>query len=537
MLYTPQQLSGGSSFTNGVRVGNWYEDDCYRRARLKEFKERKASGKLLSSSEVSKMAILRQTVPHSFSPDNKVRYGDTIALQIDHERSPTVVACNIFARTDDCNVIVHMEDAGEEGGFVATASNTLVITRDAKATAAGMASTSEELSYGDVFYLCSNPSLTVDPETNTIQSPFYLASTRGGVADGLSTVQSCYLTKRQSRDARWKVLHTDIRRAAVYEGRPVPANQSIVLCHVSSNSYLSVQSGNLIVKSHKAKPTVKCATVSAKNHFKLMTSTSSDAAKDERTFTKATPEILLAKIVAAVSRRGGVGIRGLGRTFRMMDEAGDGLLDRADFKYGIRDCGIDLTEEEFSILLQLFDANGDGFISFGEFLSTIRGPMTKKRQLFVDLAYDVLDKDKSGAVNLKDIESAYDVSKHPAVLSGEQSEKSAMREFLATWDKNADGVVTQREFREYYADISAGIEDDDYFELMMRNVWHLSGGEGASENTTCRRVLVLHSDGSQTVEEIKNDIGVDASDVDEMKRRLEAQGVKDIRSISVTFGS
>ena len=47
------------------------------------------------------------------------------------------------------------------------------------------------------------------------------------------------------------------------------------------------------------------------------------------------------------------------------------------------------------------------------------------------------------------------------------------------------------------------IDNDDYFELMVRNAWHLSGGEGWSENTSCRRVLVTHTDGRQTVEEIK----------------------------------
>jgi hypothetical protein len=43
---------------------------------------------------------------------------------------------------------------------------------------------------------------------------------------------------------------------------------------------------------------------------------------------------------------------------------------------------------------------------------------------------------------------------------------------------------------------------------MMRNAWHISGGEGWCANTSNRRVLVTHNDGSQSVEEIKNDLGV-----------------------------
>lgn len=38
---------------------------------------------------------------------------------------------------------------------------------------------------------------------------------------------------------------------------------------------------------------------------------------------------------------------------------------------------------------------------------------------------------------------------------------------------------------------------------MIRNAWHISGGEGWCANSSCRRVLVTHTDGRQTVEEIK----------------------------------
>jgi calcyphosin len=63
--------------------------------------------------------------------------------------------------------------------------------------------------------------------------------------------------------------------------------------------------------------------------------------------------------------------------------------------------------------------------------------------------------------------------------------------------------VTVKEFCKYYANLSSSIDEDDYFELMMRNAWHISGGEGWCANTTCRRVLVTHTDGTQTVEEIQ----------------------------------
>jgi len=72
---------------------------------------------------------------------------------------------------------------------------------------------------------------------------------------------------------------------------------------------------------------------------------------------------------------------------------------------------------------------------------------------------------------------------------------------LSTFQRGSevDGKVTWSEFLDYYKGLSIGIDDDNYFELMIRNAWHISGGDGGTGNTTCRRVLVLHSDGSQEV--------------------------------------
>jgi len=70
---------------------------------------------------------------------------------------------------------------------------------------------------------------------------------------------------------------------------------------------------------------------------------------------------------------------------------------------------------------------------------------------------------------------------------------------------------------------------------MIRNAWHISGGEGAAANSANRRVLVTRADGSQYVEEIKNDLGLKAGDKAGMLARLKAQGA-DAASISLFDG-
>jgi len=47
-------------------------------------------------------------------------------------------------------------------------------------------------------------------------------------------------------------------------------------------------------------------------------------------------------------------------------------------------------------------------------------------------------------------------------------------EFMKLWDTQVqDGIVTIDEFFDYFKDVSASIDSDDYFALMMRNSWKL----------------------------------------------------------------
>jgi Ca2+-binding EF-hand superfamily protein len=238
-----------------------------------------------------------------------------------------------------------------------------------------------------------------------------------------------------------------------------------------------------------------------------------------------------------IAERGGLnGIRTLGRIMRTMDDSGDRRLDREELKWGLKDYGVDMSDRDLDTVLGAFDRNGDGLINFDEFLRGIRGRLNARRRTLILLAYDVLDKDGSGVVDIKDIQAAYDVSEHPEVKAGKKTPDEALEDFMAQWEgTKKDGVVTKEEFLDYYKDVSASVDDDDMFELIIRNAWHISGGEGWCENTANRRVLVTYDSGETEVVEIKDDLGLEADDIDGMMARLEAQGVKGIAKIDTHF--
>ena len=97
-------------------------------------------------------------------------------------------------------------------------------------------------------------------------------------------------------------------------------------------------------------------------------------------------------------------------------------------------------------------------------------------------AYAALDRDGNGWVDIKDIKGVYNASRHPDVISGKKTEDQILQEFLETFETQhamrnngtPDYVVTKEEFLEYYNNISASIDDDNYFKLMIENAWKLT---------------------------------------------------------------
>lgn len=256
-----------------------------------------------------------------------------------------------------------------------------------------------------------------------------------------------------------------------------------------------------------------------------------------------TPELddvndLMAVLRESLKTHGARGIAGLSRKFKIIDDDGSGQIDITEFTKAIQEHALHWTVAQIQKVFDNFDTDKSKSISFDEFLLGVRGTLNDRRCQIVLQAFEILDNDKSGFVELNDIEAKYDASKHPDVISGKSSAEDVLREFLDTFDTmEKDGKVTPQEFCKYYCNVSASIDDDDYFELMLRNAWHISGGEGWCANSSCRRVAVQHTDGHQTVEEIKNDLGITAEDKDKMFENLLQQGIEDIEYIELTDGT
>ena len=91
-----------------------------------------------------------------------------------------------------------------------------------------------------------------------------------------------------------------------------------------------------------------------------------------------TPAVILEKVRNAIEAKGADSYAGLKRAFDIIDDRGNGFLDTQEFRYALSDYGIHLRDEEFDMVQKYFDSNGDGVISFGEFMKAIVGDQGKK---------------------------------------------------------------------------------------------------------------------------------------------------------------
>lgn len=102
---------------------------------------------------------------------------------------------------------------------------------------------------------------------------------------------------------------------------------------------------------------------------------------------------------------------------------------------------------------------------------TSQSPMNNRRKALVKLAFNVIDKDGSGTLEANDLLDVYDVSKHPDFLSKRKSKDLILKEFLDAFvigGMKPGGTISLEQFDDYYANIGACIDSDDYFELMIR---------------------------------------------------------------------
>ena len=185
------------------------------------------------------------------------------------------------------------------------------------------------------------------------------------------------------------------------------------------------------------------------------------------------------KLLEALLRRGSAdSIANLARAFRIMDDDNDERLSFGEFRKGCRNFGVgnEVSDDDLRLLFTAFDRDGNGYLSYDELLVAIRGQLSPVRSAWAKAAFQKLDRSGDGVATVEDLVSVYDTSGHPDVMSGSKNKVEVLRTMLDAFDTKGseDGVVTEKEFLDYFGALSASIDHDDHFIEMVKKSWKIS---------------------------------------------------------------
>jgi hypothetical protein len=95
--------------------------------------------------------------------------------------------------------------------------------------------------------------------------------------------------------------------------------------------------------------------------------------------------------------------------------------------------------------------------------------MSSIRLKLIKMAFDKLDRFRDEKITVDDLKSFYNVKKNPKYLNGEWSEEQCLKSFLDSFEIefHKNNMISYDDFINYYAGVSASIEHDCYFDVIL----------------------------------------------------------------------
>lgn len=210
-------------------------------------------------------------MPHSYSADGVVRFGDSIMLRVSHTDpaggvASAALACNLWDLVDRDRNLAAVTAAPGVAAPIARAVFTVTPPKAAKAVAGAgagrlttaaaaralaasraAASSTSVLRYGDRFCLSTNASLRLDERTGMYAPPYVLFSEATGATVGSggdpAAAQRVCVSLANGPGAEWRCVPADgdVLAAA---GREVRAGEPVTIIHCATNQALSAVAGD-----------------------------------------------------------------------------------------------------------------------------------------------------------------------------------------------------------------------------------------------------------------------------------------------------
>ena len=164
---------------------------------------------------------------------------------------------------------------------------------------------------------------------------------------------------------------------------------------------------------------------------------------------------------------------------KQYDRKGDKELSYSDFEEVIHNTKVIISEEEISDLFS--DFCKENTINYELFLNKLIIELNPRRENIVKVAFDKLDTENCGIINLSEIKSFFSSKNCPLVSSALMSEEEFYNSFIESFQTHHNiyrsakiKKVNFNEFYDYYKYLSITINDDYLFEETVKSSWKLS---------------------------------------------------------------
>ena len=503
MKATPQQVQGGSLYSHKTRLGNWAEEIAINDAKLDNFRQRSETGALALRKQEVKLERCNEIVPHSYSEDGLVRFGDSVIIQ--HDQTGVILSCDPF------EAVVQNQElylvTGAEQPIVPKARNTFKIVQPpARQQDKSFDPSDPVLKIGQPFCLACSESLLVG-SANILNPQLFLCSTKKNERIGTLTTnrQLVYMAPNNDADSVWTYSVPSMGKKNGSErflsiGQPVSANVTLQLTHRQTNMNLCVDPKNQIQSEFGIESECYADRTALTGKLSLMVyemngqSTSSTLAKPEnpvygwRTVLSADPsasednrtlppvasvDTILDELRYQITSKGVDAYWSLRAYLLALEKKAlnVGKIDREDLKDALRRWGVILEDRFFDPIINRMDTTKLGLLEWRAFLAFIRGGgMSEARSKVVTSVFAAMSKDGGASVSADDLAYYFDGKEHPLCSVADLSAQDALAHMFMSCAKKGvmSSSISLAEFKEYYADLSAAVDDDAYFESVLK---------------------------------------------------------------------
>ncbi len=200
--------------------------------------------------------------------------------------------------------------------------------------------------------------------------------------------------------------------------------------------------------------------------------------EEQQTYAVKLADDAISAVRATLAKRGLRALLGVAKALKELDPKSKGQVSVQEFRSVLAQYRIGLGEDGTNAILSRFDTARTGIFDYPRFVAAIKDTLPLPRRQQADQAFAMFPAPITSAI-MKDL---FDPRRHPDVESGKASREGMLLAFCDTLDLHAQlffpgednsSVVSKERFADYFAFVSATVENDDKFAQVVLDCWKL----------------------------------------------------------------